>query len=87
MSANTITKKDAERRAWIKYQLELRGHSFASIARDLGLDRCTVRSAVLKRYPKMEKAIADYLGTTPEEIWPERYLARPKHSRKKAVNQ
>jgi len=64
-----------KRRAWIKYQLELAGSSFADLGRELGVTRDAVRNATRKKYPKMERAIADKIGVLPEEIWPERYTA------------
>ncbi len=90
MTTHKPTKKDAELWARIKYELELRGHSFASIAKELGVGRQAVQSARRRSYPKMQEEIAKRLGTTAQELWPERYAPRerrPKHSRKKAVNQ
>lgn len=75
MTTTNIPKKPEERRVWIKGQLELRKSSFADIARELKVSRQAVRKAMLKSYPKMEKAIAKKLGLKPEDIWPERYAA------------
>ncbi|OHD26102.1 MAG: hypothetical protein A2Y38_15550 [Spirochaetes bacterium GWB1_59_5] len=80
-------KKDAERRAWIKYQLELRGYNFASIARELGVDRSAPKSVFSKHYPKMERAIAERLGLTAEELWPERYPTGEQITRKRRSRQ
>lgn len=80
-------KKHAEKRAWIKYQLELRGYSFASLARELGVDRTVPQSALRRKYPKMERAIADKIGLAPEEIWPERYPSGVQVTRKRKVRQ
>ncbi|WP_052465019.1 helix-turn-helix domain-containing protein [Geoalkalibacter subterraneus] len=66
---------DAERRVWVKGQLELRGESFATIARELGVSRQAVGRAMTDRRPRMERAIAAKLGMPPEQIWPERYGA------------
>ncbi len=87
MTTSNITKKDAETWAWVKYQLELRGHSLASIAAELGVARTAPQSVRRRNYPHMQAEIAKRLGKTPEEIWPERYEPRPKRSRKKAANQ
>ena len=61
------------RREWIKYQLRLRGLSLAAIARDLGVSRHAPHLALVKPYPRMERAIADKLELEPRQIWPERY--------------
>ena len=73
MKANDIPKKAEERRAWIKYQLELLGCSFASIAREHGITRMTANSVMRRRYPKIERIIASKLGVRPADLWPERY--------------
>ena len=73
MQTKEPQKKADERRAWILYRLKLAGYNFASLAREYGLSRTCVMSALYKRYPKMERLIAEKLGTTPEALWPERY--------------
>lgn len=73
MNTNRPPKRAKERRVWIKAMLELRGSSFAAIARELGVTRGAVRRVQDRPYPKMERAIAEKLGFTPKDIWPERY--------------
>jgi len=73
MSTNQAPENADKRRAWIKYQLDIAGSSFADIARELGVTRGAVRKATWMSYPKMERAIAAKIGRRPEEIWPERY--------------
>lgn len=73
MNSKRPPKKPQERKVWIKAMLELRGSSFAAIARELGVTRGAVRRAQTHPYPKMEQAIAAKLGFAPEDIWPERY--------------
>jgi Ner family transcriptional regulator len=63
------------RRAWIKYQLQLRGLSLAGLAERQGLSRKTVQKALHSGYPKMERLIAKSLGLTPRQLWPERFDA------------
>jgi len=75
MNSKRPPKKPKERRVWIKAMLELRGSSFAAIARELGVTRGAVRHVQDGPYPKMERAIAEKLGLAPEDIWPERYNA------------
>ena len=75
MNIHHPPKNPDKRRAWILYQLHLVGSSFADLGRELGVTRNAVRNAIDKRYPKMERAIANKIGRRPEEIWPERYAA------------
>lgn len=82
-----------ERREWIKYQLRIRGSSLAEVARGCGITRCNASRALIKLYPRMEKAIANKIGIPPNVLWPERYdnkgkslargRGRPPKSRKK----
>jgi len=86
MKTPTPPKKAAERRAWIKYRLELLGYNFADLAREQSLSRTCVLSALYKPYPKMERLIAEKLGLQPEQLWPERYflvLERSKRRRRR----
>lgn len=62
-----------EKAAWIKYQLNKKNLSYSAIARQENVSRETPRRALYRSYPRMEKVIAEALGMTPEEIWPERY--------------
>lgn len=75
MTTKRVPKKPEELRVWIKGMLELRGSSFADIARELSVSRQAVRKAVNRPSRRMEKAIADKIGFPPEKIWPNRYAA------------
>lgn len=81
----TMPPDDPARRAWILYQLALRGYSFAALGRELGTPRQTVLTALRRRYPAIEAVIARKLGVRPEQIWPERYDAQGRPRRKRAV--
>jgi Ner family transcriptional regulator len=63
----------------LKCDMRVAKFSFASIARDLKLHRGTPQEVLRRSYPRMEKIIADRLGTTPEAIWPERYSDTGRH--------
>lgn len=65
-----------QRRAWVKYQLELHGYTFGKLARELGVSRGVPQQALSHPYPKMERAIAEKIGVPPQVIWPERYDAQ-----------
>lgn len=73
MARHKVPTNPIERRAWIKYMLELNGTSMSKIAREGGVTKQVVRRALEIKYPKWDKAIADKIGFTPAEIWPERY--------------
>ena len=76
MMANcTIPSDSQERLGWVLYQLKARRSSFATIARKLGNDRSTVRRAMFQPSYPQEKAIADELGITVRQLFPERYDA------------
>jgi len=58
----------------IKYELEIRGHTLASISRSAGFHESAARTALRRPWPKIERIIADCLGIhSPSEIFPERY--------------
>jgi Ner family transcriptional regulator len=50
------------------------GCKCAEFARRNGIKAYTFYNVFRQHYPKLEKIIADFLGTTPQEIWPSRYL-------------
>jgi Ner family transcriptional regulator len=93
LELNTDIPQDSQgRRAWIRYQLEARGLSWAELGRRHGVKRNTVLAVFYNPYPRMERAIAEAIGVRPEQIWPERYdengrpnrqVGRPKNSQNK----
>jgi len=87
MKTKRAPKKPEQRRAWIKYQLDLLGFNLSDIARDLGITRQGVYRVFAEPRPRVEKAIADRLGLTPAEIWPERYPSGQQHTEKKRARQ
>lgn len=66
------------KREWVKYRLRAAGSSFAELAREIGVSRQAPQSALDRRYPRMETAIAEKIGLLPEQVWPERYAKRKK---------
>lgn len=73
METKDIPTDPAERRAWIKYQLDLRGTNMAQVGQECGLSRQAVYRVFSINYPKMQKIIADALDLEPQQLWPERY--------------
>jgi len=48
--------------------------SLIRLSRKNGYAGGSLRMALRRPWPKAEKIIADYIGTTPQAIWPSRYL-------------
>lgn len=58
----------------IKAEIRKRGSTMASLARKSGYKNPRTFSNVFAaRYPKVEGIIAEFLGVTPDVIWPSRY--------------
>lgn len=73
---NEIPADPLERAAWVIYQLKARRKSLASIAREGGWDRGTVRRALFQPSFPQEQALAQALGMKGATLFPERYDAR-----------
>jgi Ner family transcriptional regulator len=73
MATIDVPEKPGLRWEWIKYQLRVRGYSFAALGREYGVNRDNFVNVNLRHAPKYQKIIADKLLMMPEEIWPERY--------------
>lgn len=58
---------------WIKYQLRIRGCSPAELARQMGVTDRAIRAVKHAPYPRIEREIANRLGTTPQLLWPDRW--------------
>jgi len=90
-----LLRDPVKRRAWIKYQVQMRGQSLAKVASDAGVSRACLYSAFNKTYPRMERVLADFLELEPSQLFPERYdkdglpiyrMGRPKKSVSNLVN-
>lgn len=84
-----LLRDPGRRWAWIKYQLDMRRTSLAQVAAKAGVTRQCISHVSKTPYPRMEKAIADALGLSPQDLFPERYdadglpnrrMGRPKKS-------
>ncbi|MDO8232924.1 helix-turn-helix transcriptional regulator [Citrobacter werkmanii] len=53
--------------------LKKRGTSLSAVSRKSGLASSTLANALIRRWPKGERLIAEALGIAPEQIWPSRY--------------
>lgn len=61
----------------LKMRLRLAGCPLAMIARELGIQPTTVTAVSLgkRRSRRVEAVIAAKVGRTPQQLWPDRYLA------------
>lgn len=71
---NSTPRTEPERSEWVKFQLRVRGLSMADVSRSLNCERSTARKVFERRYPAVEARIAELLGCSPADIWPERYV-------------
>jgi Ner family transcriptional regulator len=72
---DTPPRDPRERAAWVKFQLELRGLSFAELARWEKVSQKAVRYALLAPSRYLEETIAKAIGMTPQALFPERFDA------------
>ena len=73
-----VPKNPAERRVWVCYQLRLRGDSLRAIARRIGVCQQAPSNALMNPSKDIEQAIAEAIGLTPEQLFPERFDATGK---------
>ena len=66
---------DPEKHELIKYRLRVAGYSFSDLARELSITPKSVSSVCqgLGRSKRVEALIAEKLGESPNDLWPERY--------------
>lgn len=91
-----ILSDPEKRRSWVLYQVHQQGRSLAQIGRENGVaTRANLYETFRKPYPKVEKVLADAVGLTPQQLFPERYdadglpnrpMGRPKKSHTKTLN-
>ncbi|KND83863.1 helix-turn-helix domain-containing protein [Aggregatibacter actinomycetemcomitans] len=85
MSVLNSSKKTAQHdwhRADILAALRKNGWSLRSLAKAGNVSYNTLKSALDKPYPKMERLIANAVGVAPEQIWAARALERIERNRK-----
>lgn len=71
-------KIDLQHHEFLKFQLRSAGTSMAQVARKLGISQSsvTVVSQGYRRSHRVQEEIARQLGTTPQLLFPERYIAK-----------
>jgi Ner family transcriptional regulator len=78
-------------RARILYELKEKGLTAAAVARQEGVTRFALYSALERPYPRLHQMIAEALGTSRHDIWPEYYgengerLSRAEQQRRRAA--
>lgn len=74
-----MPKKPAPKKDWHRAQIvaavRMKGTTLAQLSRDHGYYHTTLTNALGIAAPKYERLIAEFLGTTPQKIWPSRYRA------------
>lgn len=75
MTTKHVPKKPEEKRAWLQYQLKLRGSSFAKVARRAGVTRKAVSKAAHNPSERLANAFSAELELPAAVLWPERYAA------------
>lgn len=68
-----ILRDPLQRRAWIIYQMNLTGRTLTDLARENGVQRQTLYAVFHRRYPRMERLLANELKMKCQDLWPERY--------------
>jgi len=64
----------------IRAELARRGFTLTGLALDNGLYESACRQALDGRSKAGAQVIAKALGMTVQELWPDRYLKRPRHT-------
>lgn len=71
---NSLRKIPEDWHPWdIRAALGKRGYTFALIARELNLAKCSAQDVLRKPSPNIQNKVADIIGVKPWEIWPSRY--------------
>lgn len=67
-------------------EVRRRGSNLRRLALEAGLSEGACRKALAVSLPAGEAAIADFLGVTVHELWPDRYPVLPASTRENATN-
>ncbi|MGH6883218.1 MAG: helix-turn-helix domain-containing protein [Hypericibacter sp.] len=73
LTASDVPKEPAIRRAWIIFQLRIRGWSLSDIAREMGIAPQSARGALLEPSAHVERALAKKLGLRVQDLFHDRY--------------
>jgi len=73
LTSSDVPKNPADRRAWVCYQLRLRGNSLRKIASQLGVSQQAMSHSLMLPSSRCEPAVAEALGLTVQQLFPERF--------------
>lgn len=68
-----VPKNPTERRVWVVIQLRLRGTSLRRLAAQTGVSQQAMSHALTGSSSHLEVVIAEALGLTPQQLFPERF--------------
>ncbi len=72
MRKSAIELRNARWDEWaIRAELRRRGHTFRALAKESGFNASTISSALCKPSTRVNLFIANTLGITPHELWPD----------------
>jgi Ner family transcriptional regulator len=74
-TSDLVPKHPAERRVWIWVQLRLRGTSLRRLAAENGVSQQAMSHALVSPSSHLEEVIAQALGLTAQQLFPERFDA------------
>ncbi|HXS18203.1 MAG TPA: helix-turn-helix domain-containing protein [Polyangiaceae bacterium] len=66
-------KRAAPHREQIKAMIRMKGLSLSKLGARHGLCASAIRMALKRPSPQCEQIIAEFLGTQPQKLWPDRY--------------
>lgn len=72
-TSHQVPKNPAERRLWIWVNLRLRGTSLRRLAVENGVSQQAMSHALGNPSSHLETVIAEALGLTPQQLFPERF--------------
>jgi lambda repressor-like predicted transcriptional regulator len=70
-----IPKEPAHRRAWVLYQLKIRGLSLRKLGKEWGMYPQSIAHALMAPSFHTEIALAKVIDLTPQQLFPERFDA------------
>ncbi len=73
ITALDVPKNPAERRAWVVYQLHIRGKSIRRLAREEGVAQQTLSAALMTPNSHLEPVLAHAIGLNVPDLFPERF--------------
>lgn len=68
-----VPKNPAERRAWVVYQLRIRGLSLRALGRRVGVTQQAMSNTLSGPNSHLEPIISEAIGLTPQQLFPERF--------------